>query len=95
MKMQVCGFEISEGTSKKSGKPYAIGKLHTIIPLAGRDGTKGYAGHTYDTEVSILRKIEHLSPPFMADVEVQQVIRYGNAMNEVVTVVPASAPAKA
>lgn len=95
MKMQVCGFEITEGTSKKTGKPYAIGKLHTMIPLAGRDGAKGFAGHTYDTEVSVLRKVEHLAPPFLADVEVQQVMRYGNAVNEVVTVVPAQAAAKA
>lgn len=91
MKMQVCGFEITEGISKKTGKPYAIGKLHTMIPLAGSDGAKGFAGHTYPTEVSVLRKIEHLQPPFIADVEVQQVMRYGNAQNEVVTVVPAAA----
>lgn len=90
MKIQVMGFEITEGVSKKTGKPYAIGKLHTMIPLAGAEGAKGFAGHMYPTEVSILRKVEHLQPPFAADVEVQQVMRYGNPVNEVVSVVPLS-----
>ena len=95
MKMQVCGFEIQEGVSKKTGKPYAIGKLHTMIPLSGSTGAKGYAGHTYPAEVSILRKVEHLQPPFIADVEVMQVMRYGNAVNEVVSIVPAQLQAQA
>lgn len=93
MKMQVCGFEATEGVSKKTGKPYSIGKLHTMIPLAGSDRAKGYCGHTYPVEVSILSKIEHLQPPFIADIEVTQVMRYGTAQNEVVSVVPA-APVK-
>ncbi len=94
MKMQVCGFEATEGISKKTGKPYSIGKLHTMIPLAGSDRAKGYCGHTYPVEVSILSKIEHLQPPFVADVEVTQVMRYGTAQNEVVSVVPAAAGMK-
>lgn len=92
MKMQVVGFEITEGVSKKTGNPYAIGKLHTMIPLAGAKGAKGFVGHTYDCEVSVLRKIEHLQPPFASDVEVQQVMKYGKAQNEVVSVVPAQQP---
>lgn len=92
MKMQVVGFEISEGVSKKTGKPYAIGQLHTMIPFSGAKGAKGFVGHTYEAEVSVLRKIEHLQPPFAADVEVQQVMKYGKAQNEVVSVVPAQQP---
>lgn len=88
MKMQCIGFEMNEGTSKKTGLAYAIGRLHTMIPLAGSKGAKGYVGHTYDCEVSILRKVEHLQPPFLADVEVQQVMKYGKPTNEVVSVVP-------
>lgn len=91
MKMQIVGFEITEGVSKKTGQSYAIGRLHTMIPLAGAKGAKGYQGHTYDAEVSILRKVEHLQPPFMADVEVIQVMKWGEAKNEVVSVVPAQA----
>lgn len=89
MKMQCIGFEMNEGTSSKTGKAYAIGRLHTMIPLAGSKGAKGYVGHTYDCEVSILRKVEHLQPPFLADIEVQQVMKYGKPTNEVVSVVPA------
>lgn len=88
MKMQIVGFEINEGTSSKTGKAYAIGRLHTMIPLSGAKGAKGYIGHTYDCEVSILRKIEHLQPPFAGDVEVQQVSKFGKPINEVVSVVP-------
>jgi hypothetical protein len=90
MKMQICGFEITEGVSKKTGKPYSIGKLHTLIPLAGSEGARGYCGHSYACEVSILRKVENIQPPFVADVEVGQVMRFGQAQNEVVSVVPAS-----
>lgn len=88
MKMQIVGFEINEGTSSKTGKAYAIGRLHTMIPLSGSAGAKGYIGHTYDAEVSILRKIEHLAPPFAGEVEVQQVSMYGKPINQVVSVVP-------
>lgn len=91
MKMQIVGFEITEGVSKKTGQPYAIGRLHTMIPLAGAKGAKGYQGHTYDAEVSVLRKVEHLQPPFAADVEVIQVMKWGEPKNEVVSIVPAQA----
>lgn len=88
MKMQVIGFESNEGVSKRTGKPFAIGRLHTMIPIAGSDSAKGAVGHSYDAEPSILDKIKHLAPPFMADVEVIQVMKFGQPQNQVVSVVP-------
>lgn len=32
MKINVIGFESSEGVSKKTGQPYAIGKLYAALP---------------------------------------------------------------
>lgn len=94
MKLQIVGFEITEGISKKTGKPYAIGKLHAALPLAPAQGegnkAKGYMGSTYQLDVSVLRKIEHLQPPFMAEVEQQDVMRYGERQQEIVSVVPAA-----
>lgn len=88
MKVNVIGFEISEGTSKKSGQAYAIGKLYAALPLAGGKGVKGYMGSEYRCEVSVLRKVEHLQPPLMAEVEFQDVMRYGERKQEIVSIVP-------
>lgn len=91
MKMQICGIEISEGTSK-AGKPYSIGRLHTLIPLAppmagagaGENVAKGIVGTTYDCDVVLLRKLQQLSFPIDADVTVSPVQRFGKR-EEVVT----------
>ena len=91
MKMQVVGFEINQGVSKKTGKPYAIGRLHTMIPLTGSESARGYIGHTYDADVSVLDKIKTLVPPFAADIETAQVSRYGKPETQVVSIVPAKA----
>jgi hypothetical protein len=92
MKMQVCGIEISEGTSK-AGKPYSIGRLHTLIPLAPpmasndpnvKNVAKGIVGTTYDCDVVLLRKLEHLPFPLDAEVTVSPIQRFGKR-EEVVT----------
>lgn len=98
MKTNIIGFEMSEGTSKKTGNEYSIGKLYAALPLASAKGSKGYMGSEYRCEVSVLRKIEHLSPPFMAEVEFQDVMRYGERKQEIVSISPidnraAAAPA--
>lgn len=91
MKIQVIGIEISEGISKKTGKPYAIGKLHTIIPLSSNNGfSRGAAGFSYDIEVSVLDKVKTQKLPFLAEVEMMQVMKYGNAKNEIASIVPTS-----
>ena len=92
MKLQVIGFEITEGTSARTGKPYSIGKLHTILPLSSSskagNAAKGSMGCEYRIEVGVLRKIEHLQPPFMADLESAEVMRFGKRETDIVAVVP-------
>lgn len=92
MKVQVVGFEITEGVSKKTGQPYAIGKLHCTLPLAPAQGAgnkaKGHMGTTYQTDVSVLRKVEHLQPPFAAELEQEDVMRFGERKTEIVSIVP-------
>ena len=95
MKTNVIGFEISEGTSQKSGKAYSIGKLYAALPLAPSKGSKGYMGSEYRCEPSVLRKVEHLAPPFMADIEFQDVMRYGERKQEIVSIVPIDSRAAA
>ncbi len=52
MKTNIIGFEISEGVSKKTGKPYAIGKLYAALPLAAAEGSKGFMGTEYRCELN-------------------------------------------
>jgi hypothetical protein len=91
MQALVIGFEISEGTSKKTGQPYSIGKLYSALPMSGAKGAKGMMGTEYQCEVSVLRKIEHLIPPFNAELEMQDVMRYGKREQQIVSVVPVGA----
>ncbi|SFQ68824.1 CTX phage RstB protein [Variovorax sp. OK605] len=94
MKINVIGFESSEGVSKKTGQPYAIGKLYAALPLAGSKGTKGYMGSEYRCEPSVLKKIEHNAPPFMAEVEFQDVMRFGERQQQIVSIVPTASEVK-
>lgn len=94
-KLNVIGFEITEGTSAKTGKPYSIGKLHTILPLAGaapkgENCAKGCMGSEYRVEVSVLRKVQHLQPPFVVDAEFQDVMKFGERQQEIVSLSPVS-----
>lgn len=93
MKMQIVGLEGSSGTSNKTGKPYEIGQLHSIVRLAppmGGDGNvaKGMMGSTYRCDVALVRGLAHLPLPFLAEVDVQDVMRFGKREQEVVGVVP-------
>lgn len=92
MKMQIIGIEGSSGVGKTSGKAYAIGQLHTMLPLAGAFGedgvSKGFMGSTYRCPLPLIMKIKHLAPPFMAEVDVQVVMRFGKREEEVMDIVP-------
>jgi hypothetical protein len=94
-KLNVIGFEITEGTSSKTGKPYSIGKLHTILPLGaastkGENVAKGCMGSEYRCEVSVLRKVQHLQPPFVVDAEFQDVMQFGERRQDIVSLSPVS-----
>ena len=87
MKAHVIGIEISEGVSKKTGNAYAIGKLYTALPIVGKDA-RGLMGSEYQCEPAVLRKLDGLELPCMAELEMQDVMRYGQRRQEIVSVVP-------
>jgi hypothetical protein len=91
-RMMITGIEITEGVSKKTQRAYAMGTLHTSTPLAAPFGegnvAKGHAGDKFEADVGLLRKIEHLSFPCVADVEVQSVIRFGKREQVVTDIKP-------
>lgn len=95
MKMQVVGFEGSEGVSK-AGKAYEIGQLHVIAELApafSESGiAKGMMGTTYRCELEHIEKIKHLQPPFLAEVEVVPVMKFGKREELVRSVMPLDRP---
>lgn len=87
MKLQVTGFEGSQGISSKTGKPYAFGQIHAVIDLApafNEDGiSKGLKGTTFDCDLDVIQRIKHLQPPFLAEVETKHEMR-GKDRREVV-----------
>lgn len=91
-KMQIVGFEGSSGVGKTSGKAFAIGQLHTLARLAeaySDDGiSRGMMGTTYRCPLPLIQKIKHLQPPFVADVDVQDVMKFGKREQEVIDITP-------
>lgn len=87
MKAHVIGIEISEGISKKTGKPYSIGKLYAALPIMG-SGARGLMGSEYQCEPAVLRKLDGIDLPIVCDLEMQDVMRFGNRRQEIVSVVP-------
>lgn len=90
---QIVGIEISEGVSKKTGNAYSMGTLHTVTKLApafgGADNvSKGFMGDRFQCDAPILRKIQHLPFPIMADVTTEDVMRFGKRETVVTDVSP-------
>lgn len=98
MKMQIVGLEGSSGISGKSGKAYEIGQLHSIVrlapPLGDDNVAKGFMGSTYRCALEIVKSLAGLPLPFMAEVDVQDVMRFGKREQEVFGVVPEKVAAK-
>lgn len=98
MKMQIVGFEGSQGVGKISGKAYAIGQLHTLASLAAPlsdDGiSSGQMGTTYRCPLPLVEKIKHLRPPFMAEVDVRAEMRFGKREEVVYDVTPITTTTK-
>lgn len=94
MKAHVIGLETSEGVSKKTGKPYAIGKLYAALPLVGQ-GARGLMGSQYNCEPVVLSKLHGVELPCLCELEMQDVMRYGERRQEIVSVVPIGKPAAA
>lgn len=100
MKVTICGIEVNEGVSKKTGNAYSMGSLHTICALAppfgGKDNiAKGFMGTTYEADPVLLRKLEHLPFPLEAEVVIQNVMRFGKRQEVVADVVPVTHVKKA
>lgn len=92
MKITVIGLERSEGISSKTNKPYAIGRVHAAVKMeevggAGRM-SKGTMGTSYDVDVEAIKRLEHLPLPFDADLEVEDVMRFGKRETKVLDVRP-------
>lgn len=92
-RMQIVGIEISEGISKKSGRPYSMGTLYSMTKLAPPMGSednvaKGYMGDKFETDVSALRKVAHLPFPIVADVDIDNVMRFGERKQTVSDIRP-------
>jgi hypothetical protein len=97
MKIKVVGTERMEGTSSKSGKAYAIGRVHAIAPLdtsrnSERGQAKGWMGTTYEVDVELVKRIEHNTLPFDAEMLVEDVIRFGKREGKVMDIRPVAAP---
>lgn len=92
MKMQVVGFEGVSGVGKKSGKHYEIGSVHVVVPLApsfSEDGiARGLMGTTYQCQLDLINKIKNLQPPFMADMVITPIMRFGKREEELTDIIP-------
>lgn len=101
MKVIVLGVERMEGVSKEKegragGKQYAIGKVHAACVLdTARNGekslAKGAMGTTYDVDVELVRRIEHNTFPFHAELLIEDVMRFGKREGKVMEVRPLQA----
>jgi lactam utilization protein B len=101
MKMQIVGLEGSSGIGNKSGKPYDIGQVHTIVALAPPFGennvAKGFMGSMYECSSAIIRSVAHNPVPFNAEVEVRDIMKFGKRETHIISITPekiVSAPIK-
>lgn len=94
MKMKILGFDGTQGVGKTSGKAYSIGNLHTeaeLAPAFGEGGiSKGSMGTTYPCPLPLVQKIAHLQPPFMAEVDIRPVMRFGKREEQIFDITPVS-----
>lgn len=91
MRTQVIGLEFSEGVGKTSGKPYAIGQVHVIAPLAppmGEGLAKGHMGTTFRVDPEMVKGLGVTPLPFLADIEISTVMRFGKPETTVTAVRP-------
>lgn len=87
-RMTINGFEIIAGVSAKTNRPYDMSRIHTLIPLQQTDKAKGSVGSAYDCPAHILEKIASLPLPFDADLEVQDVMQFGQRKQQIMSISP-------
>lgn len=95
MRAQVVGIEFSEGVGGKSGKPYSIAQLHCMAPLAPAMAggvARGYMGTTYRVEAALVKSLEGQQVPFLAELGIEVVMKFGKPETSVREVKPVLAP---
>lgn len=88
MKMTIVGFEVIAGESKKTGKPYDMSKVHTMIPLVASDTSKGHVGTSYECPAHVLDKIKGFGMPCVCEVEIVDVQQYGRRVQQIASLSP-------
>lgn len=88
MKLTIQGFEILTGKSVKTGKDYDMSRIHCVIPLQESATAKGYAGTAYQVPAHLIEKIKHLPMPLQCEVEMQDVMRWGERQQHVSSIQP-------
>lgn len=92
MKLQIIGLEGSSGISGKTGKAYDMGSIHSVARLADafdETGTaKGSMGTTYRCSSALVKSLAHNPLPFIAEVEIQDVMKFGKREQVVISVTP-------
>jgi len=94
MKMNIVGFEIIAGESKKTGKPYDMSKVHTLIPLAQSNNAVGAVGTSYDCSAHVLDKLKGCQLPLLCEVNMVDVQQFGKRVQQISSIVPASEPVR-
>ena len=65
-----------------------MSRIHTTIPLQATGTASCSLGTSYDCPAHVLDKIKHLPLPIVCEVEMQDVQRYGQRVQQIVSVVP-------
>lgn len=100
IRVEVIGLEVMEGVGKTSKKAYSMGRVHTMTKLAPpapdtENIATGCMGDTYEADAAFIRKVAHLPCPFVAVLEVDQQMRFGERKLIVTGIKPVEAPRKA
>jgi hypothetical protein len=92
MKMQIVGFDGAVGVGAKSGKDYDMGNVYILAELAPSFSptgiAKGSMGTSYPAPFALISKIAHLPTPFVAEVDIQPVMRFGKREEHVKNISP-------
>lgn len=94
MKMLIRGMEPMSGISLKSGtpKPYDMTKVNTEIPLAPsrnpEQPSMGFAGFSYNCSIDTWSTVKHIKEPFLAEVDLRDVMKNGKPESFIFSIVP-------
>lgn len=93
MKVFLIGSDWMQGISKKTQRPYDIGNLYAAAKLDPTNpNARGHMGATYECASSVAQSIQHIphsiSNPLEVELEIEDVMRYGQKRSIVVAVKP-------